>query len=200
MCSLVKSSPHQGQMAHSSTCHGMANAPTYQCPVMKRAVSRRSSLLPLLASRGIHACPTVVTISRRAEPVSDAAHLRLHSALMALSIPSYIILRRKGKDGSAKNFPCTERRNHVTPNSNRVARLPKACEARSSLKAAPCLRTKYRTRCLMTDCLAGSKPASTNEASTDVVHSKWNAIQAAVAVTASKAANLVLEQSTDAQH
>ena len=106
----------------------------------------------------------------------------------------------EGKDGSAKNFPCTERRNHVTPNSNGVARLPKACEARSSLKAAPCLRTKYRTRCLITDCLAGSKPAITNEASTDVVHSKQNAIRAAVAVTTSKAANLVLEQSTDAQH
>ena len=31
--------------------------------------------------------------------------------------------------GSAKNFPCMERWNHMTPNSKGVTRLPKACIA-----------------------------------------------------------------------
>ena len=48
--------------------------------------------------------------------------------------------------------------------------------------------------------LTGSKPAITNEASTDVVHSSLNGVWATNAGMASRAANLVLEFKIEVQY
>lgn len=74
-------------------------------PVKKRAVARRSNVLPLSALHVIHTSPTVGRSSRRAEPAFDDTNRLFHSVLRDLSIPWYIILSQKGIYGFGQLLP-----------------------------------------------------------------------------------------------